>query len=80
MMNLEKLGLSTGEMLQRSQLASIIGGNDQEEDGWDIVFITCDCSTGGESKMATCSEDLVNMGGNLCCQASYGSSSQQSGC
>lgn len=32
MMNLEKLGISSEDVLQRSQLASIFGGNDQDED------------------------------------------------
>ncbi|MCH7410659.1 hypothetical protein MM239_14720 [Belliella sp. DSM 111904] len=35
MMNLEKLGLSSEDLLQRSQLATIMGGNDQEEDEID---------------------------------------------
>ena len=34
MMNLEKLGLSSEDVLQRSQLSTIMGGNDDElEDG-----------------------------------------------
>jgi hypothetical protein len=49
--------------------------------GSDPVMIMCDCTTSsGENTSATCTEDLVNLGGNRCCAASYGSSSQQSNC
>ncbi|MFN3802885.1 hypothetical protein [Belliella pelovolcani] len=42
MMNLEKLGLSLEDMLQRSQLASIMGGNGLFSlDGLGSCYITC---------------------------------------
>ncbi len=68
------LRLSTNEILGRGQMRTIVGGIDP-------VMIICDCTTSsGESTSATCTPDLVNQGGNRCCAASYGSSSQQSNC
>ncbi len=68
------LRLSTNEILERSQMKKIFGGSDP-------VMIICDCTTSsGGSTYVLCTEDLVNQGGNRCCAASYGSSSQQSNC
>ncbi|MFN3999474.1 hypothetical protein [Algoriphagus sp.] len=75
-LSLEMLRLSTNEILERSQLSKIFGGSNG-----DPVMIMCDCTTSsGGSTYATCTEDLVNQGGNKCCSASYESSSQQSNC
>ncbi len=42
MMNLEKLGLSSGDLLQRSQLAKILGGDDSSSfDSSGSCSITC---------------------------------------
>jgi hypothetical protein len=73
-LSLEMLRHSTNEILERSQMRTIVGGIDP-------VMIICDCTTSsGQTTSATCTEDLVNLGGNRCCAASYGSSSQQSNC
>ncbi|WP_130274867.1 hypothetical protein [Cecembia calidifontis] len=76
--SLEMLRLTSDEVLGRSQMKKIRGGSDASLPG--DGFTMCDCSTSSGTKIATCSDDLVAMGGNLCCQASYGSGSQQSGC
>ena len=71
--NLEMLRLTSDEVLDRSQMKKITGG--------DISFTMCDCSrSGGGSSIATCSDDLVEQGGDRCCTASYGSGSVQSNC
>ncbi|SIS81339.1 hypothetical protein [Belliella pelovolcani] len=41
MINLEKLGLSTGEMLQRSQLATIVGSGSASLDNAGSCEIRC---------------------------------------
>ncbi|MFN3802887.1 hypothetical protein [Belliella pelovolcani] len=62
MMNLEKLGLSSEDMLQRSQLASILGGNGDETLGTDgSCDLTCaSWSNGRAIKVTYCSQSVVD--------------------
>jgi natural product precursor len=74
--NFGKLNLQASEIIERSQLSRIKGGSNG-----DPTMIQCDCTTStGGSTSATCTEDLVNQGGNRCCTSSHGSGSQQSNC
>lgn len=73
-LNSVNLNLRSDEILQRNQLATIFGGSDP-------LMVSCNCTTSsGGTAGVQCTVDLVNQGGNRCCEASYGSSSQQSSC